>query len=336
MKNDLIERYIYAVTKRLPAKNREDVSKELRSLIDDMLMERCGEETPTDKDTRVVLTELGTPNELSAKYDEDADKSLIAQPYYSTYKFVMKIVLAGVVIGLTIAHLILLILEPQSLGADFASIAANIGVGIGTLSGELLSSVLQCFAIVTIVFAVLQRKGVNLDAEFNLNDLPPVPKKSQQISVWEPVGGIVLSIVFVVVMLMVPEVFCAITISDGVTTMVPVFDTEVLRGGWLLIIAFAAVGIIREVVILMERQYNRRVMVTTLTADVVSAVLSVIWLTNSSIINPDFKASMHTIFAGASDFIFRIFESFNLFFLACILFALLLEAGTTVYKTLRK
>ena len=79
MKNDLIERYIYAVTKQLPKKNREDVSMELRGLIDDMLSERCAVE-PTERDVRDVLTELGTPRELYAKYDEDADKCLIGQP----------------------------------------------------------------------------------------------------------------------------------------------------------------------------------------------------------------------------------------------------------------
>ena len=80
MKNDMIERYIYAVTKRMNPKVREDVSMELRGLIDDMLLERCGDETPTDKDVRVVLTELGTPQELYAKYDDDKDKGLIGQP----------------------------------------------------------------------------------------------------------------------------------------------------------------------------------------------------------------------------------------------------------------
>lgn len=325
MKNDLIERYIYAVTKRLPPKSREDVSQELRSLIDDMLMERCGELTPTDKDVRVILTELGTPNELYAKYDEDADKCLIGQPYYSTYKFVMKIVLAAVVIGLTIAKLILAVLEPQT-----------IDVVIGTLASELVSSALQIFAIVTLLFAYFSRKGINLDAEFNLNDLPAVPKKSQEISVWESVAGIVFCGVFMVIMLMVPQVFTAVMTVDGVTTLVPIFDTAVLRSGWVLIVLFAATGIISEVVILMERQYNRKVMVTTLVADVISAVLSIIWLTNDSIINPDFKAQMGVLFAGESDFIFRIFENFNLFFLGVILFALILDAGTVIFKTLRK
>lgn len=56
MKNDLIERYIYAVTKRLPQKVQKDISDELRTLIDDMLVERCGELVPEEKDIRVVLT----------------------------------------------------------------------------------------------------------------------------------------------------------------------------------------------------------------------------------------------------------------------------------------
>ena len=50
MNLDLIERYIYAATKRLPKKQREDVAQELRGLIDDMLNERCKEVTPTEKD----------------------------------------------------------------------------------------------------------------------------------------------------------------------------------------------------------------------------------------------------------------------------------------------
>ena len=77
MKNDLIDRYIYAVTKRMNPKIREDVQNELYGLVDDMLAERCGEVTPTEKDIRVVLTELGSPQELYAKYDEDSKKCLI-------------------------------------------------------------------------------------------------------------------------------------------------------------------------------------------------------------------------------------------------------------------
>ena len=103
MNNDLIERYIYAVTKRLPGKTREDVARELRTLIEDMLKERCGEVTPSDKDIRVVLTELGTPNELYEQYAGDGKRCLIGPPYYTTYVFVMKIVLICVAFGMTLS-----------------------------------------------------------------------------------------------------------------------------------------------------------------------------------------------------------------------------------------
>ena len=106
MKNDLIERYIYAVTKRLPQKVQKDISDELRTLIDDMLVERCGELVPEEKDIRVVLTELGTPEELYEKYNPDNKKCLIGSPYYSTYKYVLKIVMICTIFGIILANII--------------------------------------------------------------------------------------------------------------------------------------------------------------------------------------------------------------------------------------
>ena len=84
MDSELIRRYIYAVTKRLPRKSREDVAKELNTLIADMLEERCGQVLPTEKDVRVVLTELGTPAELYDQYSGEGKKCLIGPPYYAT------------------------------------------------------------------------------------------------------------------------------------------------------------------------------------------------------------------------------------------------------------
>ena len=46
MEHELIERYLYAVTKQLPAKSRQDIERELRGLIGDLLEERCGDIAP--------------------------------------------------------------------------------------------------------------------------------------------------------------------------------------------------------------------------------------------------------------------------------------------------
>ena len=42
--NNLIERYVYDVARRLPEKDREDVKKELRANIYDMLPENANDE----------------------------------------------------------------------------------------------------------------------------------------------------------------------------------------------------------------------------------------------------------------------------------------------------
>ena len=54
---ELIKRYIYAVTKNLPVSNRQDVARELQSLIDETLAERSQGAQPTDADTKAVLME---------------------------------------------------------------------------------------------------------------------------------------------------------------------------------------------------------------------------------------------------------------------------------------
>ena len=60
---ELKERYVYAVSRLLPHKMREDISAELDTLIEDMLEERCQDRPAEEKDLRVVLAELGSPSE---------------------------------------------------------------------------------------------------------------------------------------------------------------------------------------------------------------------------------------------------------------------------------
>lgn len=321
MKSDLIERYIYAVTKRMDRKQRDDVSLELRGLIDDMLAERCGSMTPSEKDVRVVLTELGTPQELYSQYSDDADKCLIGQPYYSTYLFVIKIVLAAVAGGITLSNVILQMLEPQGWWGMTA-----------TWLSMLYNSFLAAFAIVTLLFAFFCRKGIQLTEPFNFDDLPPVPKQSQEISKWESIAGIIFCALFVVLFIFTPEVFCVI--CDG--KMISLFDIDAIRDTWFIVAAFAACGISREAVQLMEGRYNQKVLVTALVSNAISAVLCIWWLVGFDLMNQAFLANMEIIFAGENTLVYQMFGHFDLFFLACILFALVLDSIDVTVRTLRK
>lgn len=323
MKNDLIERYIYAVTKRMNPKVREDVSMELRGLIDDMLQERCGDETPTEKDIRVVLTELGTPQELYAKYDDDKDKCLIGQPYYSTYKFVMKIALFGILGGLAVASLILQLLEPQP-----------ILLALGEWFSMTCESLVSAFAVVTIVFAVMQRKGMKVGESFSLDELPAVPKKKQKLSVGECIFNLAFIMVFLVLFLAVPQVFCAFDTVSG--TVIPVFATEVIRGSWYLLLVFGLLGVIRESVKLLERQFNKRVFLTVAATNVLSAGIAAWWLSGPDILNSAFLERLAALLTEEPKVFEMMFGHFNSFLLMVMLLALVLDTVEAAVKTFRK
>lgn len=321
MQNDLIDRYVYAVTRRMRRKVRGDVSRELYGLIDDLLTERCGSAKPTEKDIRVVLTELGSPQELWEKYDENSKGCLIGQPYYSEYLFVLRIVLGAVALGMTISAGIHWFLEKSVWY-----------VGLGSWLGLLWSGGLSAFAVVTILFAVLSRKGVQLQKPLNFDELPPVPKKETAISIWEPVVGMVLSLVFLVVFLVWPQVLALWIPDQGVR--IPIFNLPILGEYWYILVLFSLLGIIREAVKLRVRRYDRRVLANTVTCDALSGALAIWWLNRPEILNPAFSEFMETLFTGESMVIRDILSQFQYFFLGVLLFSLVLDIIDTTAKTL--
>lgn len=323
MENDLIERYLYAVTNGMSPKIREDVAKELRGLIDDMLSERCGDQPPTEKDIRVVLTELGSPQELQEKYDGDGKNCLIGQPYYRTYKLVLKIVLVCAAFGITLANVLLQLMEPQ---VWYAAAAGWLAM--------LLQTVLGAFALVTLLFAFFYRKGIRISEPFNFDNLPPVPKKKQTISKWECIFGIGFSVLFTVVFLAAPQIIC---VSNGhAGELIPLFRPEAMQSSWFIIVLFALCDISREAVKLMDGRYTRRVLVVTVADNLLSVILAVWWLTGFELINPAFTESMATLFSEGPRFIEGLFRNFHHFFLGVMIFALLLDTVDTAVRTLRK
>jgi len=141
---ELIKRYIYAVTKHLPENKRQDVGRELQSLIDETLAERSLGVQPTDADTKAVLMELGRPAELAAKYDPHAKDALIGQPHFSVYLRVLKIVLLAVTLGMTIASLL----------EGVVSFEGNVFELFASVLGNIWQGLLGAFAWVTVIFAI--------------------------------------------------------------------------------------------------------------------------------------------------------------------------------------
>ncbi len=335
MTNDLIERYIYAATKRLPGKIRADVSDELRTIIDDMLTERCGNTTPSEKDIRVVLTELGTPQELHEQYNPDSDKCLIGSPYYSTYKYVLKIVLICASSGIALAAVISSLLSGFG-NTDFLTVNSFI-IFFRDLFVRLFETVpsvlVWAFAYVTILFAIFYHKNVKIDNTGNLDNLPPVPVKKEKISKAEPIVGIAISIAFLSVFLICPQIFSFIVTEKN--TWIPIFAIDTIHSTWYIIVLFGVLGIIRESVKLIEGRRNKKVMITSIVTNALSAVLTVIWLARDNILNRDFIDCITGYFTESGSVIPTVLSNFQLFFMGVILFALAIDTIDVIVKTLK-
>ncbi|MFT8395973.1 permease prefix domain 1-containing protein [Propionibacterium sp.] len=110
MNATLTNRYIAAVIRTIPQRQRNDVARELGASIADQVDARvaAGEETATAE--REVLTDLGDPDALAAGYT-DRPLQLIGPHYYLAWWRLLKVLWAivpvcaafGVALGMTLA-----------------------------------------------------------------------------------------------------------------------------------------------------------------------------------------------------------------------------------------
>lgn len=273
MNEELQERYIYAVVRRLPRKQREDIEQELRGLIADMLEARCRGLPPTEHDLRVVLAELGTPRELYRKYSPDAGRSLIGPAYYARYRQVLRVVLGCTALGLTFALLLV------QVGEGFVQPwYALLGGWLAALwQGEAVA-----FAVVTAVFALLERKGVRVEGDEGLDSLPPVPKKRGAIPWGEPVADIVFAVLLAAFLLSAPDWLCCIWVEGQ---PLPVLDAAVVRGRWGLVVGISVAGVAGGCLKLLEGRRTRRLAWALAGCGLVAAGLSCALLWDGQIWN---------------------------------------------------
>lgn len=325
VKNDLIERYIYAVTKHMKADLKKDVSAELETIIQDMLEERCGDVMSTEHDIRVVLTELGTPAELASKYKSETQDCLIGQPYYNLYVYVLKIVTACVIGGMLLAQIM-------------AAVTSHTiwYIAIFRIIGGIFGGVLTGFAFVTLLFAFFYKRGIKVEGLSNgIDNLPPVPQKTNQISKADSIIGIIFSVIFTLVFLVCPQIICIAFVKNGVSVYEPLFNLEYIRQTWYLILAFGILGIAKESVKLIDGSYTQRVMIVTIITNLIDGLLTFIWLLNGRIMNSAFFDGVEQLFGENAEIIPKIFMHFNKLFLAIIIFALAINCIETVVKSVK-
>lgn len=164
---EMIDRYTHEVTRQLPARSRDDIRRELDSLLAEALerqAEKAGRE-PDEAMVAAMLKEFGSPAEMAAQYR--GEEYLIGPVLFPTFKTVVTIALS------VLAGVQLFIFLAQALWGDATVTAQSFGEFLSTL----VSSTLMAFVIIVIVFAVMERAPGNRLPEkekWDPRSLPPV------------------------------------------------------------------------------------------------------------------------------------------------------------------
>ena len=148
---NLIDKYVAEVGKHLPLlKGREDIEKELKSTLEDMLEDRAGQAgRPRDEALEIeLLKEYGSPQKVASTYNPHP--FLIGPRLFPLFLMVLKIVVTVVVTILLILTGIRAVTLYPMMGSEFVNV---VGKGLGSA----LSAAIAVFGNVTLVFAILER-----------------------------------------------------------------------------------------------------------------------------------------------------------------------------------
>ncbi|MEI0604562.1 hypothetical protein R4K55_10095 [Brachyspira alvinipulli] len=312
---DIIERYIYAVTKSMPYKIREDVSNEIRTLIDDIIKERFSNSSFEIKDIKNILIEIGNPYELAHKYDTDYNKCLIGYPYYIYYKLILKIVLSSTFLGVIVSSIINIFINNECL--NLLNISSNI-----------CTSMLLAFSFVTLIFLFISNRNINISNFIDFDNLPKPP--NEKANIYKSIIIITASIIFLLLLLLSPEIF-SFKINNEYLEF---FNTNIVKRNFLFPVIFIFMLVSREIIKMFSNTFNKKIAALFIGIDIVSAIAASLWLLSYDVINIDFINALIKLETGNS-IAFKIFSNFQPFCLLCILFALLLDSVYVLIKLKR-
>ncbi|NES30382.1 hypothetical protein GCE86_04780 [Micromonospora terminaliae] len=270
--SSLTDRYLAATLRAVPAARRPEIETELRGSIEDMIDGRRADGRDAETAEREVLTELGNPAQLAARY-ADRRLQLIGPTYYLAWERLMKLLLSfvpatvGIIVGLLEA-------------TDGKNPGGAVGAGVATA----LEVAVQIAFWVTLVFAVLERTNTSLHLPaWTVDQLPEVQANRQitLVDVTAAIGWLVLVIAYLPI-----QHFHSFVPSGGGN--LPILDPA-LWSFWLpFLIAVLVATIGLEIAKYRAGRWTWPLVAVNAVLDLAFAV-PVIWLMSTDrLLNPEF------------------------------------------------
>ena len=284
--HNLIERYVYDVARRLPEKDREDVKKELRANLYDMLPEGA-----SDDAVKKVLYELGSPASLAEKY-RTRPRYLISPAYYDEYVSVLKWVLP--LVG------VLVMLIGFAVGAFDAAktTAENVPFVIsGILSSGVsmgVSAAFQALVWTTIGFVIAEHGGEKKkkagEHGWRVEELPEVQNAKASIPLSEGIAELVLSVVFSIIGIL----FCtgrlpfAMMFAQGDMVFYNIFSQSFLNMLVPFILVSLLLSIVQGVAKIMDRRWSVFVCAAVVVKKLIDMAITLYMVNQPDILSTEF------------------------------------------------
>ncbi len=321
----LIERYILAVTERLPENIRYDVAEELRSNIEDMLPENA-----TEGDIRTVLERLGNPKKLAQEYNP-TKRYLIGPALYDSYIAVLKMVLGIAVSVITFIALLDMVFKGPS-NIDNVNTYVEL---FGGLVKAAFTGAVQAAFWVTFVFAVMERTGINegelplVKKKWSLDDLPtaPVSEKSK-ISRAETVFSMFFTILFATLVFFKPQLIAIYIKGAGTTEVTQLFNSDRLQ---IYIVAILILALIQLCVAgwkFVQGNWSIPLAIANTIQNFACSILIILMFNDRQLFNNDFFTKMGEILKVPA------IEVTDYWFWGTMAFSVIIFAGVALWDSI--
>ncbi|MEL4319091.1 hypothetical protein WJX64_08755 [Leifsonia sp. YIM 134122] len=181
----LTDRYVWAVVRTAPEKQRPELEQEVRGLVADAIDARLEAGSPTAE--RDALVELGDPLALAARY-ADRPLTLIGPEYYLIWLRLLKLLLAIVVpiaaVGIGIGQFVA---------------GAPVGAIIGSMIGGAIQVTVNLGFWTTVVFVIMDRSTKDAPmVVWSPDQLPEVPSPTQHSALGQLIASVAFLALFLV------------------------------------------------------------------------------------------------------------------------------------------
>jgi hypothetical protein len=287
--NQLIDRYVHDVTRRLPESERAEVGKELKANIYDMLSDN-----PDEDEIKSVLYGLGAPDKLAEKYRQKP-RYLISPAYFDEYIRVLKLVVP--LVGIVVMAIGMILGAVDAVKADTAGfVEPSIGILTEGISMG-ISAAFQALVWTTIGFVIADHAGAkeaSKKPEWSVDDLPelPVNDDKNKIPLSDSITELVVTLVFTIlgILLCLRLVPYAMYFSNGDVQVLHIFTDSFLRSCIPAIAAMGVLGVAACIIKIRTRKWTPLTGIATIVQSVAHLAIMLYLINRNNIFTAEFKA----------------------------------------------